>query len=110
MYVIEVESQQGRCLHWNKLKIKKEKKREDSRNHRHSLDEKIIPIPAQQILDIYAEEDNTTLKESCYRGGDILGPLLSRKSCDEFNHYVPNDANVTPQQPFQVVQSPSQSC
>ena len=58
---------------------KKEEKREDSRNRRHSLDEQILPIPAQQIPDIEAEEDNATLKEAIYRGYDILGPLLSRK-------------------------------
>ena len=42
---------------------KKEKKREDSRNRRHSLHEKIVPIPPQQIPDVEAEEDNATLKE-----------------------------------------------
>ena len=46
---------------------KKEKKREDSRNHRHSLDEQIVPIPAQHIPDIEVEEDNATLMEACYR-------------------------------------------
>ena len=45
----------------------KEKKKEDSRNHRHSLDEKILPIPDQQIPNIEAEEDNATLKEVGYR-------------------------------------------
>ena len=53
---------------------KKEKKKEYSINHRHSLDEKILPIPAQQILDVEDEEDNATVKEVGYRGDDILGP------------------------------------
>ena len=78
---------------------KKEKKREDSRNRRHSLDEQILPIPAQQIPHVEAEEDNATLKQVGYRGDDILGPLLSEQYCEEFNNYVPHDANVTPQQP-----------
>ena len=39
---------------------KKEKKREGSRNHRHSLDEQIVPIPTQQIPDAEDEEDNAT--------------------------------------------------
>jgi hypothetical protein len=56
---------------------KKEKKREHSRNRRHSLEEKILPIPAQQIPDIEAEEDNGLLMEVGYRGDDIIGPLLS---------------------------------
>ena len=41
---------------------KKEKNREDSRNHRHSLDEQIVPIPPQQIPDVEDEEDNATLR------------------------------------------------
>ena len=40
---------------------KKEKRREDSRNHRHSLDQKILPIPTQQIPDVEVEEDNAML-------------------------------------------------
>ena len=99
MYVIEVESQRGRCLHQKKLKIKKKKKREDSRNCRHSLNEQIVPIPPQQIPNVEAEEDNATLKEAGYRGDDILGPLLRGKSCEEFNNYVTPDTNVTLQQP-----------
>ena len=62
---------------------KKEKRREDSRNRQHSLDEKIVPIPTQQVPDIEAEEDNATLKEDGYRGDDILGPLFSIQSCEE---------------------------
>ena len=89
---------------------KKENKREDSRNHRYSLDEQILPIPTQKIPDVEAEEDNETLKEVGYRGDDILGPLLSGQSCEEFNNYVPHDANVTPQQPCQVVQSRNRIC
>ena len=42
---------------------KKEKKREDSINRRHSLHEKIVPIPPQQIPSVEAEEYNATLKE-----------------------------------------------
>ena len=43
---------------------KKEKRREDSRNCQHSLDEKIVPIPPQLIPNIEAEEDNATLKRA----------------------------------------------
>ena len=75
---------------------KKEKKRQDSRNHQHSLDEKIVLIPAQQIPGVETEEDKATLKEAGYRGDDILDPLLNNKSCEEFNNYVTSDANVTP--------------
>ena len=88
---------------------KKEKKREHSRNRRHSLEEQILPIPAQQIPDIEAEENNELLMEVGYRGDDIIGPLLSEQSPEEFNHSVPGDANFTPQQPCQVVQSPNRS-
>ena len=63
------------------------------------MDEQIVPIPTQQILDIEAKEDNATLKEAGYRGDDIIGPLLNEQSCEEFNNYVPRDANVTPQKP-----------
>ena len=83
---------------------------EDSINHQHSLDEKILPIPAQQVPNVQAKEDNATLKKVGYTGDDILDPLLRRKSCEEFNNYVPHDANGTPQQPCQVVQSPNRSC
>ena len=64
------------------------------------MDEQILPIPAQQIPDIEAEQENALLMEVGYRVDDILNPLLSRKSCEEFNHYVPHDENVTSQQPF----------
>ena len=74
------------------------------------MDEQILPIPAQQIPNLKAEEDNAILIEASYRRDDILGPLLSRKYCEEFNHYVPHDENVTPQQPCQVVQYPNRSC
>ena len=104
MYVIEVKSQQRRCLHWKK---QKEKKREDSRNRQHSLDEQIFPIPPQQVPDVEAEEDNATLMEAGYRGDDILDPLLSGQSCEEFNNYVPDDADLNPQQPCQVIQYPN---
>ena len=84
MYVIEVESQQGRCLHRKKQK-KKKKKREDSRNRRHSLHEKIVPIPPQQIPNIKVEEDNATLKEAGYMEVDIIDPLVNGQYCEEFN-------------------------
>ena len=74
------------------------------------MDEQIHPIPAKQIPDVEVEEDNATLKEVGYRGDDILGPLLSKQSYEQFNNYVPQNANVTPQQPCQVVQSPNRIC
>ena len=89
---------------------KKEKKREDSRNRRHSLHEQIVPIPPQQIPDIEAEEDNATLKEDGYRGIDIIDPLVNEKSCEDFNNYFTPNVNVTQQQPCSVVQSSNQSC
>ena len=95
MYVIEDESQQGRCLHWKKHKRKKKKKKEDSRNRRHSLHEKIVPIPPQQIPDVEAEEYNATLKEADYTEVDIIDPLVNGQSCEEFNNYVTPDANMT---------------
>ena len=108
MYIIEKESQQGRCLH--RKKQKKKEKREDSRNRRHSLHEQIVPIPPQQIPDVEAAEDNATLKEAGYREDDIIDPLVNGQSCEEFNNYVTPDANVTQQQPCSVVQSPNRSC
>ena len=89
---------------------KKEKKREGSINCRHSLHEKIVPIPPQQILDVEAEEDNATLKEAGYTEVDIIDPLVNRQSCEEFNNYVTLDANVTQQQPCLVVQYPNGIC
>ena len=89
---------------------KKEKKRVVSGNHQHSLDEKILPISAQQIPNVEAEEYNVTLKQVGYTGDDIIDPLLSRQYGEEFNNYVPHDVNVTLQQPCQVVQSPNRSC
>ena len=89
---------------------KKQKKREDSRNYRHSLHERIVPIPPQQIPDVEAEEDNATLKEAGYREDDIIDPLVNRQSCEELNNYVTPDGNVTQQQPWSVVQYPNRSC
>ena len=109
MYVIEEESQQGGCLHWKKQK-KKLKKREDSRNCRHSLDEQIVPIPHQEIPDLEDKEDNATLKEAGYTEVDIIRPLVVGQSSEQFNSYVTPDANVTQQQPCSVVQSPNRSC
>ena len=86
---------------------KKEKKREDSRNHRHSLDEQIVPIPPQEIPDLEAKEDNATLKEACYTEVDIIHPLVDSQYSEQFNNYVTPDANVTQQQPCSVVQSPN---
>ena len=70
----------------------------------------MLPIPAQQVPNVQAEEDNATLKQDGYTGDDILDPLLRRQYFEEFNNYVPHDANVTLQQPLQVVQSPKRSC
>ena len=109
MYVIEDESQQGRCLHRKNQKIKN-KKREDSRNHRHSLPKQIVQIPPQEIPDVEAKEDNATLKEVGYTEVDIIHPLVEGESCEEFNNYVTPDVNVTQQQPCSVVQSPNRSC
>ena len=94
MYVIEDESQQGRCLHQKKQKIEN-KKREDSRNRWHSLHEQIVSISPQQIPDVEAEEDNATLKEASYTEVDIIHTLVDRQSCEEFNNYVTPDVNVT---------------
>ena len=109
MYEIEFGIQRGRCLHRKKLK-KKTKIREVSRNRRHSLDEKIVPIPPQQIPDVEAGEDNATLKEASYMENDVIDPLVNGQSCEEFNNYVTLDENVTQQQPWSVVQSPNRSC
>ena len=91
-------------------KNKKEKKRENSRNRRHSLHEKIVPIPPQQIPNVEAEEDNATLKEVGYTEVDIIDRLVNGKYCEEFNNYVTPNVNVTQQQPCSVVQSPNRSC
>ena len=66
-----------------------------------------LPIPAQQILDVEAKEDNATLKEVGYMEVDIIDPLVNGQSCEEFNNYVTPNANVTQQQPWLVVQSPN---
>ena len=79
----------------DKATNKKEKKREDSRNHRHSLHEQIVPIPPQEIPDVEAKEDNATLKEAGYTEVDIIHPLVDGQSCEEFNNYVTPDVNVT---------------
>ena len=73
------------------------------------MDEQIVPIPAQHIPNIKAEEKNATLKEVGYRGDDIINPLVNIQYCEEFNNYVTPDANVTQQQPWPVVQSPNRS-
>ena len=65
-----------------------------------------LPIPAQQILDVEAKEDNATLKEVGYTEVDIIDPLVNGKSSEKFNNYVTPNANVTQQQPCSVVQSP----
>ena len=65
---------------------KKEKKREDLRNRRHSLDEQIVPLPPQQKPDVEAEEDNATLKEVGYTKVDIIDPIVNGQSCEEFNN------------------------
>ena len=138
----------------------KKREREESRNRRHSIDEKILLINAQQVkqnnsientmldareeeskqrnliehntihspkthisisisLDetlhfasntcasnswgkaqipnVEVEEDNAMLIEAGYDEYENLSGLLSGQFCEEFNHYVPNDANVAPQ-------------
>ena len=95
MYVIEVESQQGRLLTPEEAENIKEKMREDSINRRHSLHEQIVPIPPQRIPDIEVEEYNATFKEAGYTEVDIIDPLVNEQSCEEFNHYVTPDENVT---------------
>ena len=66
-----------KVLTLEEVEIKKEKKREDSRNHRHSLHEQIVPIPPQQIPDVEAEEYNATLKEVGYTEVDIIDRLVN---------------------------------
>ena len=61
---------------------KKEKKREDSRNRRHSLHEEIVPILPQQIPNVEAKEYNATLKEAGYTEVDIIDPLVNRQYCE----------------------------
>ena len=63
-----------------------------------------------KIPDIEVEEDNATLMESRYGEDENLGAFLSGQFCEEFNHYVPDDENVAPQQPCQVVQYPNRIC
>ena len=38
-----------------------------------------------------------------YGEDENIGGLLSRKFCEEFNHYVSYDKNSSLQQPWQVV-------
>ena len=74
---------------------KKQKKREDSRNRRHSLHEQIVSIPPQEIHDIEAKEDNATLKEAGYTKVDIIHPLVDGQSCEQFNNHDTPNVNVT---------------
>ena len=48
--------------------------------------------------------------EAGYGEYENIGAFLSEKFCEEFNHYVPDDENFSPQQPCEVVQSPNRSC
>ena len=107
MYVIEVESQRGRCLHWKNLKIKKKKRGKIQEIIGIHYMSKQFPFPLNKILDVEAEEDNATLKEVGYTEVDIIDPLVNIQSCEEFNNYVTPDANATQQQPCSVVQSPN---
>ena len=50
-----------------------------------------------QILDIEVEEDNAMLMEAAYGEDENISALLSRKFCEDFNHYVPDNENVAPQ-------------
>ena len=52
-----------------------------------------------QILDVEVEEDNAMLMEVRYGEDENIGALLNRQFCEEFNHYVPDNENVAPQQP-----------
>ena len=88
---------------------KKENTREDSRNHWHSLDEKILPIPSKQIPDVEVEEYNATLKEAGYTEVAIIDPLVNGQYCEEFNNYVTPYEKVTQQQPWLMLQSPNQN-
>ena len=45
--------------------------------------------------------------EDGYRGDENFGALLNINVFEEFNHYVPDNANVDLQQPCQVVQYPN---
>ena len=110
MYVIEVESQRGRCLHRKKQEIKKKKRGNIQEIVAIHQMRKQFPFPPQQIPEVEAEDDNATLKEASYREDDIIDPLVNRQSCEEFNNYVNPDANVTQQQPWSVVQYPNRSC
>ena len=47
-----------------------------------------------QIHDVEVEEYNATLMEAGYGEDENIGALLSEQSCEEFNHYVPDDENV----------------
>ena len=50
------------------------------------------------------------LMEAGYGEDENIVALLSENFCEEFNHYVPDNANVALQQPFQVIQYPNRSC
>ena len=49
-----------------------------------------------QILDVEVEEDNAMLMEAGYGEDENIVALLSENFCEEFNHYVHDDANVGP--------------
>ena len=71
---------------------KKQKKRKNSRNRQHSLQEQIVPIPPQEIPDVEAKEYNETLKEAGYTEVDIIHPLVDGQYSKQFNNYVTPDA------------------
>ena len=110
MYVIEVKSRQGRCLHWNKLKIKNKKRGKIQEIIDIHYMSKQFPFPLNRYLTQRLRNDNATLKEAGYMEVDIIDPLVNKKSCEEFNNYVTPNANVTQKQPWLVVQYPNQSC
>ena len=47
-----------------------------------------------KIPDVEFEENNAMLMEAGYGEDKNIGALLSGKFCEEFNHYVLDDANV----------------
>jgi len=63
-----------------------------------------------QILGPNIENVYEILMEVGYGVAENIGAFLSGQFCEEFNHYVLNDANVASQKPCEVVQSPNRSC
>ena len=51
------------------------------------------------IHGVEVDEDTATLMEVGYGEDENIGEFLSRRFCEESNHYVPDDENVASQQP-----------